>query len=86
MNKKQIKKIIVKIIVSNFGIVGQIKRSTKFIDDLGFDSLDIAEFLSIVEFEFDCINQITDEEEKQIKTVGCIVDYIIRRGLVYRGE
>ena len=43
-------------------------------DDLGADSLDVADLVMSLEEEFDC--EIPDEEIENIKTVGDIVHYI----------
>lgn len=47
---------------------------TTLTDDLGADSLDLADVLMAIEDEFDV--EIPDEEIENIKTVGDIVSYI----------
>lgn len=47
---------------------------TSLTDDLGADSLDLADVLMAVEDEFEV--EIPDEDIENIKTVGDIVDYI----------
>ena len=51
-----------------------ITESTDIMADLGADSLDIVEFIMMVEEEFD-IN-IADEQSYETKTVGEVADYI----------
>lgn len=51
-----------------------ITAETTFTDDLGADSLDIAQILISIEDEFDI--DIPDEEMEQIKTVGDAVEAI----------
>ena len=51
-----------------------ITESTDIMTDLGADSLDIVEFIMMIEEEFD-IN-VADEQSYESKTVGEIADYI----------
>lgn len=51
----------------------QVKEDTSFVDDLGADSLDIAELVMEFEDEFD-LN--IPEDEEGIKTVGDAVKFI----------
>lgn len=53
-----------------------ITRDTRFIEDIGADSLDIVELVMELEEEFDV--NIPDEEQEKIKTVGEAIDYIER--------
>jgi acyl carrier protein len=52
----------------------QVNRNTKFIEDIGADSLDIVELVMELEEEFDI--QIPDDQAEKIKTVGEAVDFI----------
>jgi len=52
----------------------KVSRSTKFIEDIGADSLDIVELVMELEEEFD--TQIPDDQAEKIKTVGEAIDYI----------
>ena len=54
--------------------VGDIQPEQKFIDDLGTDSLDVAEMAMQMEDEFDV--NFPDEELQKIQTVGDLVSYI----------
>ncbi|MFP4040265.1 MAG: acyl carrier protein [Desulfosudaceae bacterium] len=56
---------------------GDIKPESRFVNDLGADSLDIVELLMKLEDEFDL--EISDEEAEQITTVKDAVDYITER-------
>ncbi|HJK86740.1 MAG TPA: acyl carrier protein [Candidatus Megaira endosymbiont of Nemacystus decipiens] len=51
-----------------------ISLDSKFIDDLGADSLDQVEFTMAIEEEFDCT--IPDEEAAKIVTVSDAIDVI----------
>ena len=52
----------------------EIKNESKFIDDLGADSLDTVELVMALEEEFE--TEIPDEEAEKITTVQQAVDYI----------
>jgi acyl carrier protein len=53
---------------------GRVIGSARIIDDLGADSLDIIELLSILEEKFDI--QIPDEDSNRITTVDYLISYI----------
>lgn len=52
----------------------QVTEQSKFVDDLGADSLDTVELVMALEEEFD--TEIPDEEAEKITTVQAAVDYI----------
>lgn len=52
----------------------KVTLESKFIDDLGADSLDVVEMLMTLEDEFNIT--VTDEESVALKTVGDIVKLI----------
>ena len=52
----------------------QIKPESKFIEDLGADSLDIVELIMAMEEEFQ--TEIPDEDAENIRTVGDAVNYV----------
>lgn len=54
-----------------------ITTDTSLTEDLGADSLDLADVLMAIEDEFEV--EIPDEDIENIKTVGDIVDYIEAR-------
>ena len=53
---------------------GEVKPESKFVDDLGADSLDVVELVMALEEKFEI--EITDEEAEKIQTVGDVVAYI----------
>ncbi len=66
---------VVEIVCENLGVnKDQVKRETRFIEDIGADSLDIVELVMELEEEFE-IN-IPDDQAEKIKTVGEAIDYI----------
>ena len=63
------------IVVKQLGVKEEeIKNKSKFIDDLGADSLDTVELVMALEEEFE--TEIPDEEAEKITTVQQAVDYI----------
>ncbi|SNZ07054.1 acyl carrier protein [Persephonella hydrogeniphila] len=66
---------IKEIIADQLGIdVEQIKPESKFVEDLGADSLDVVELIMAFEEEFDV--EIPDEDAEKIQTVGDVIEYI----------
>lgn len=51
-----------------------IQESTRVIEDLGADSLDIVEFLMEIEDRYEVV--IPDEDVLKLKTVGDLADYV----------
>ena len=63
------------IVVKQLGVKEEeIKNESKFIDDLGADSLDTVELVMALEEEFE--TEIPDEEAEKITTVQLACDYI----------
>ena len=63
------------IVVKQLGVKeDDIKDESKFIDDLGADSLDTVELVMALEEEFE--TEIPDEEAEKITTVQEAIDYI----------
>ena len=63
------------IVVKQLGVKeDDIKNESKFIDDLGADSLDTVELVMALEEEFE--TEIPDEEAEKITTVQEAIDYI----------
>lgn len=68
-----------KILSEQFGVSPDtITRATSFEEDLGADSLDIAELTLLIEEEF-FLGEIEDDAIPEIKTVGDVVDFIVSR-------
>ena len=62
-------------IVKQLGVKEEeIKNESKFVDDLGADSLDTVELVMALEDEFD--TEIPDEEAEKITSVQQAIDYI----------
>ncbi|MBP7796073.1 MAG: acyl carrier protein [Elusimicrobiales bacterium] len=75
MTRENISDEIKKLISESLSVdMKEIKEDSKFVDDLGADSLDIAELVMSMETKFDV--EIPDEDAQKIKTVGEAVDYI----------
>lgn len=63
------------IIADQLGITEEeIKPESKFIEDLGADSLDIVELIMAMEEEFQ--TEIPDEEAEKIRCVGDAIEYV----------
>ena len=63
------------IVVKQLGVKEEeIKNESKFIDDLGADSLDTVELVMALEEEFE--TEIPDEEAEKITTVQNAIDYV----------
>ena len=54
-----------------------ITRADSFVGDLGYDSLDVAEFVMNLEEAFDL--SVSDEEVADLPTVGQVIDYVSAR-------
>jgi acyl carrier protein len=68
---------VIEIVSENLGVSKEsIARQTRFIEDIGADSLDIVELVMELEEEFEIT--IPDEQAEKIKTVGEAIDYIER--------
>jgi len=64
-----------KIVAEQLGVnESDIKSESKFVDDLGADSLDTVELVMALEEEFEC--EIPDEEAEKITSVQQAIDYI----------
>jgi len=74
MDAKQIEQKVIDVVVEQMDVSrDQVTQSTRFVDDLGADSLDIAELVMEFEDEFDLD---IPEDEQAIRTVGDAVKYI----------
>jgi len=67
------------IIVEQLGVDPEkVKLESKFIEDLGADSLDIVELVMAMEEEFDL--EIPDEDAEKLKTVNDVQSYLTSKG------
>ncbi len=63
------------IIADQLGVAEEeIKSDSKFIEDLGADSLDIVELIMAMEEEFD--TEIPDDEAEKIRDVNDVITYL----------
>jgi acyl carrier protein len=63
------------IIVTQLGVnAEEVKNESKFIDDLGADSLDTVELVMALEEEFE--TEIPDEDAEKITSVQEAIDYV----------
>ena len=68
-----------KIAVEQLGVKEEdVSNDSKFIDDLGADSLDTVELVMALEEEFE--TEIPDEDAEKITTIQEAVDYIKAHG------
>lgn len=70
-NFEKMKEILVDVLGAN---EEDIKPESKFVDDLGADSLDLVELIMSLEDKFGI--EISDEEAEKIVTVKDALDYI----------
>ena len=74
MDPKQIEQKVIDVVVEQLDVSrDQVTLKTRFVDDLGADSLDLAELTMEFEDEFDLD---IPEDEEAIRTVGDAVKYI----------
>ena len=64
-----------KIVAEQLGVnEADVKTDSRFVDDLGADSLDTVELVMALEEEFE--TEIPDEDAEKITTVQQAIDYI----------
>jgi len=72
---KPVEERVKEIIVEQLGVEeDEVNSNSKFIEDLGADSLDTVELVMAFEEEFDL--EIPDEDAEKITTVGDAISYI----------
>jgi acyl carrier protein len=65
-----------KIVAEQLGVnESEIKNESRFVDDLGADSLDTVELVMALEEEFE--TEIPDEEAEKITTVQEAINYVL---------
>jgi acyl carrier protein len=75
MTRAQTVERVMEILVDQLGIdINDMTEDSEILNDLGADSLDIAELLCTVEEEWDI--EIDDEEIRSVITISQLVDYI----------
>lgn len=66
---------IKEVVVEQLGVnADEVKVDSKFVEDLGADSLDVVELVMALEEKFDI--EIPDEEAEKIQTVQNVIDYV----------
>ena len=71
----EIESKVKKIVIDHLGVdEGKVTPTSKFIDDLGADSLDTVELVMAFEEEFGC--EIPDDAAETILTVKDAINYI----------
>jgi acyl carrier protein len=66
---------IKEVVVEQLSVdAAEVKEDSKFIEDLGADSLDVVELVMALEEKFDI--EIPDEEAEKILTVKNVIDYV----------
>ena len=67
---------IIGYVAEQFGVdKDSLSRETNFVDDLNADSLDVVELSMTIEAAFG-IGEISEDDLKNIKTIGDLVDYV----------
>lgn len=75
LSKEEIQTRVVKIVSEQLGVSEEkVTPESKFMDDLGADSLDTVELVMALEDEFDC--EIPDEDAEKITSVGQALEYV----------
>ena len=78
MTKAEVFEKVKKFIVDEFKVSeDQIKDEASFLEDLGFDSLDVSTLVQDVEIMFDI--RIPDEDLDKLTTVGELVNYVAEK-------
>ena len=80
MNRGQVKKVVIDVLSKHLGVrPNEIKDTSRFVEDLGGDSLDIIELVMAVE---EALNiNIDDGQIQKLTTVGKLIDYTVTLNL-----
>ena len=75
MEREKIKETVLKLVSEQLGKpIDDITEESKFVDDLGADSLDNVELVMALEQEFEI--EIPDEKSMEITSVGQAIEHI----------
>lgn len=75
LDRTSLEKEVKKIIVERLGVDdAQVTLDSKYVKDLGADSLDLVELIMAFEEKFDI--DIPDEDAEKLETVGDSIDYL----------
>ncbi len=78
MDRAQILEKIREIVVEELGVsADKVTEQSRFIEDLGADSIGVMELVMKMEDAFDI--QIPDQDIEKIRTVGDAIDYILSK-------
>ncbi|MGM0443496.1 MAG: acyl carrier protein [Fibrobacterota bacterium] len=70
-------KKVQEVVADQLGIEeSEVTPEKKFIDDLGADSLDLAELVMELEDKFDIEDGISEEDSEKFATVQDVLDYL----------
>jgi len=74
---------VIKVVTATTGRDdAEITAATKFVDDLGLDSMDVVELIISMEEEFSESNlEISDDDAQKFATVGDAVNYLKENGI-----
>jgi acyl carrier protein len=78
MSNKTVEEKIKKVVMDKFKIdASKVTNNARFTDDIGADSLDLAELIMLFEEEFEC--EIPQADAEKIKTVQDAIDYVSKK-------
>jgi acyl carrier protein len=79
MARQELQQRVINVVADQLGVpVGDVRGDSRFVEDLGTDSLDTVELVMAFEEEFDV--NIADEEAEKLTTVDSVVDFLERAG------
>ncbi len=78
LTQTQIEEQIIELVATTLKLDrAKITPHSKFIDDLGADSLDQVELMMAIEAAFDC--DIPDQEASQMQSIADVVSYVLEK-------